>query len=258
MSYDPRKGENPYLGLEAEDETSTELLDERGDAPRSATEAAPAPAPATRRVKPSDRTTRKAPEDRTVRRAPENRVKRRTPEDRPVRRNPADKTSQMAPATVHRPQPRRGVVPRPGSTSTIRRGTSAAGRRPEVPVDQRRRVVPSPPQPPRTRRSGPFAALASLGLRVLSLCARLAAIATSLLVIVASFGANRHRAVVVSLITRASALIPAGLQGRLVIETPFGGAFRGDLAVLAGALFLIDWICLSYAYSLANGRERGA
>ena len=240
MSYDPRKGESPYLGMEAEDETSTGLLDERDDALQGEAGAAMSPAPATRRVKPSDRPVRSASENRTV------------------RRNPADKTSQMAPATVHRPQPRRDAVPRPDSTSPIRRGATSAGRRPEVPVDQRRRVVPSPPQPPRARRSGPFAALASLGLRALSLCARLAAIATSLLVIVASFGANRHRAVVVSLITQASALIPAGLQGRLVIETPFGGAFRGDLAVLAVALFLIDWICLSYAYSLANSRERGA
>ena len=231
MSYDPRKGDSPYLGFETEGETSTQLMDERGRGHATRDVADAAPATATRRVNTSPRT---------------------------AHRTPAERTTQMAPATVQRPQPRRGSVSRPDATSAIRRTTTDARRRPSVPVDQRRRVVPSPPQPPNARRSGPFAALASLGLRALSLCARLAAITISLLVIVASFGANRHRAIVVSLFTRVSALIPAGLQGRLVVETPFGGAFRGDLAVLAVVLFLIDWFCLSYAYSLANSRERGA
>ncbi len=38
-----------------------------------------------------------------------------------------------------------------------------------------------------------------------------------------------------------SGLVPAALAGAFLIQTPFGGAFRGDFALLALALLVLDW-----------------
>ena len=53
------------------------------------------------------------------------------------------------------------------------------------------------------------------------------------------------------------ALVPRALAGRFVVETPFGGAFRGDLALMSTLLFVADWCCLLYAHTLRTRRERG-
>lgn len=39
------------------------------------------------------------------------------------------------------------------------------------------------------------------------------------------------------------------LSGILVIQTPFGGAFRGDFALAALLLFIIDWVLCKYRYT---------
>lgn len=49
------------------------------------------------------------------------------------------------------------------------------------------------------------------------------------------------RAALLPLNTFVSGLVPAPLAGSLVIQTPFGGAFRGDFALLALALLVADW-----------------
>ena len=42
----------------------------------------------------------------------------------------------------------------------------------------------------------------------------------------------------------------AGLEGLLVIQTPLGGAFRGDFALFAVIVFIIDWVICKVAASL--------
>ena len=45
-------------------------------------------------------------------------------------------------------------------------------------------------------------------------------------------------------------MVPSAISGMLVIPTPLGGAFRGDFALLAIALFVVDWACLRIASAL--------
>lgn len=55
------------------------------------------------------------------------------------------------------------------------------------------------------------------------------------------FVAGPVRSALLPLNTFVSGVVPAALAGALVIQTPFGGAFRGDFALLALILFVIDW-----------------
>ena len=50
-----------------------------------------------------------------------------------------------------------------------------------------------------------------------------------------------------SLISR---LIPAPMSGLFVFQTPFEGAFRGDFAIVAIVLLVLDWICCRVSASL--------
>lgn len=48
----------------------------------------------------------------------------------------------------------------------------------------------------------------------------------------------------------ATRLVPDALSGLFVFQTPLGGAFRGDFAVLAIVLLVLDWICCRASASL--------
>ena len=37
-------------------------------------------------------------------------------------------------------------------------------------------------------------------------------------------------------------LLPDGIRGIAVVPTPLGGAFRGDFALIASLLFVLDWL----------------
>lgn len=58
------------------------------------------------------------------------------------------------------------------------------------------------------------------------------------------------RAAILPLNTALSRLISAGIEGFLVIQTPLGGAFRGDFALFAVILFIIDWAICKVVASL--------
>ena len=51
----------------------------------------------------------------------------------------------------------------------------------------------------------------------------------------------------------ASSFLPSGVSGLFVFVTPFGGAFRGDFALVALALFVLDWLLCHVAASLERG-----
>lgn len=92
------------------------------------------------------------------------------------------------------------------------------------------------------RHGGAGRATARTVLLFLSWVFRLAALVYAALVVVDSFTFG-NRLMVLQLTSRATELLPSSLAGLYVLDTPFGGAFRGDFAIASVALFVLDWIC---------------
>lgn len=76
----------------------------------------------------------------------------------------------------------------------------------------------------------------------LAFAARVAAVLLVALTVANIFATGAVRAAILPLTTWLGRLVPEGLAGSLVFRTPFGGAFRGDFAVLAVGLFVLDWL----------------
>ncbi len=79
---------------------------------------------------------------------------------------------------------------------------------------------------------------------------RVAAWAVCALVVADIFLTGPARSAVLPLNTLLARAIPEAISGSLVISTPFGGAFRGDFAIVAVLFFLIDWVFCKIASSL--------
>lgn len=79
-------------------------------------------------------------------------------------------------------------------------------------------------------------------LALVSWVLRLGAIGLSLLVVLGSFTFGTSRPELIRAMAVATGLLPQGFAGLYVFDTPFGGAFRGDLAIAAIVLFVLDWI----------------
>lgn len=79
---------------------------------------------------------------------------------------------------------------------------------------------------------------------------RFAGWAVVALVVADVFASGQLRAAILPLNSALSGILPDALDGALVIQTPFGGAFRGDFAVFAILLFIIDWAICKVAASL--------
>lgn len=92
--------------------------------------------------------------------------------------------------------------------------------------------------------------LSAGSLRVLSLACRALAWALVALVVADALLPAGPRSLFLSLNTMASSLVPGALSGLFVFPTPFGGAFRGDFAVLAIVLLVVDWTLFRLAASL--------
>lgn len=75
-----------------------------------------------------------------------------------------------------------------------------------------------------------------------ALAARLLALALCALVVVLSVPSLSSRTAFVEAASFLSTLMPPQVSGLLVFPTPFGGAFRGDFALTALALFVLDWV----------------
>ena len=52
--------------------------------------------------------------------------------------------------------------------------------------------------------------------------------------------------------TFVSGFLPEFVSGLFVFVTPFGGAFRGDFALVALALFVLDWLLCRSSVSLGR------
>lgn len=94
----------------------------------------------------------------------------------------------------------------------------------------------------RSSRTLAPAGAASLTLRALAVAARVCAWALALLVVCDAVLPAGARTYLLAANGVASRLLPAALSGLFVFQTPLGGAFRGDFAVLAIVLLVLDWI----------------
>lgn len=235
MTYDPRYGASPYLGMEVEHDEPDELASSDASQAWEALSGVES----TRQHEAGVEATRVE--------------------------GPMDKTVQAMPATVRRPSqaPQRGVAPRapmpPAATDrTLVRPAREVPR--AVPSPEQQRFEPQPTPVPSMvggRLQGPLTALESFALRLLALVLRLAAIGLSALVVLSAVLTGSHRAQLVSTLNIAQLYLPSSLMGKFVFETPFGGLFRGDMAVVALLLFILDWLCVRTAVRVRSRYERG-
>lgn len=84
--------------------------------------------------------------------------------------------------------------------------------------------------------------LAGSALRVLSLACRALAWVLVALVVADAILPAGPRSLLLGINTLVSGIIPSALSGVLVFVTPFGGAFRGDFALVAILLLVADWL----------------
>ena len=224
MRYDPRRGSSNYLGMDME---TTNLADAKA---------------ATRRVSEAAKTT----------------ATRRKRAKTPSRADSdVDKTMAGVPVTARR-----------APTSSRQPAPAAAPRYAEQPVPAPR-PVPSPQQrayasqggqvarAARDRLADPFTSIEAIVLQVLAVVLRLIAIALALLVVASVFLSGEHRGALLEALRLTPLVVPPALLGRFVYETPFGGVFRGDLALASIILFCADYICMRFSTSLRYRRERG-
>lgn len=211
MTYDPRRGSSPYLGME-DDEMAVEGWEASADDATSAGD-----------------------------------------------------TSWGVPATTYRRAraPQRAVAPSPtqqaGQTRIVRPTPQPAPRAVPSPEQQPYQAEPLRiPQEVSSRLSGPLTALTALAFWLAGLALRLGAIVLAGLVVISAVLTDAHRASLVQALNLTASLMPPVLLGRLVYETPFGGALRGDLAIASLVLFFADWLCVRHAAALRQRRERGA
>jgi hypothetical protein len=79
-------------------------------------------------------------------------------------------------------------------------------------------------------------------LNAVALVARVLAVVLCVLVVVDSLDLGTLHTVLLDVNGFVSNLVPQSVSGLLVFRTPMGGAFRGDFALVAVALFVIDWL----------------
>jgi len=151
------------------------------------------------------------------------------------------------------PTPRDTVAETP---STLHRSPKARARRSRRQKERvlRREPVPSQPYdygyvPDETghfEAQGEYGGNGHGGLLLALLVAifllRIAAIALCGLVIVGAIPSLGSRLSIMEASSFASRLLPQQISGILVLQTPFGGAFRGDFVLAAFILYVIDWV----------------
>ncbi|WP_455138884.1 hypothetical protein [Thermophilibacter sp.] len=91
---------------------------------------------------------------------------------------------------------------------------------------------------------------AARALRALAIVCRVAAWALVALVVADAVTPAGPRAWLLGVNSLVSSLLPDAVSGLLVIVTPFGGAFRGDFAIVAIVLLVLDWALCRLSASL--------
>lgn len=125
-------------------------------------------------------------------------------------------------ASERRTARRRAVASKPYSSKDVPRGGRHARRQ--------------------ERTTGHF--LGALVMHLLAIVFRLAALALCAVVVAGSFAFAAARLRLTWMVNFVNPLVPDALSGLLVYQTPFGGAFRGDFAIAAFVLFVLDWLCM--------------
>lgn len=87
-------------------------------------------------------------------------------------------------------------------------------------------------------------------LRIASYICRVLGWGLCLLTVADAFGSVRFRVALLGVNGVVTRLMPSALSGLFVFQTPFGGAFRGDFAVVCILFLLLDWILLKISSSL--------
>ncbi|WP_130812108.1 hypothetical protein [Olsenella sp. Marseille-P4559] len=87
-------------------------------------------------------------------------------------------------------------------------------------------------------------------LRAVALVTRVIAVALCILVIADSLDVGMLHTALLGINGVATGMVPEPIQGLLVFRTPMGGAFRGDFALVAIVLFVIDWLLARAAYRI--------
>lgn len=93
---------------------------------------------------------------------------------------------------------------------------------------------------------------ASVALRAAACACRVVAVAFCLALVVLSFSLGPLRPILFGVQSALASVEPAALRGTLVFPTPMGGAFRGDFAVFALALFALDWALSHRAWNIGG------
>jgi hypothetical protein len=173
----------------------------------------------------------------------------------------------QVPKTVRRSfePPRRGVAPRDQGTSPLGTGpiirrpaAQETGPAPRVSQDttvHAATVVDYDEAP--SRRMHFEDALFSFALLMAHLFFCLAAIALAVIFVIAAIPTDATRLLLLRLTNLLPMVVPSALLGQYVVETPFGGILRGDLAIASIILFIADWLCAKKRSSLLRRRERG-
>ena len=83
----------------------------------------------------------------------------------------------------------------------------------------------------------------AIALSIIAVAFRLAAVAMCAITVVLCFSGLSARLNMVGFVVDLSRTMPAIIAGYGVITSPFGGVFRFDFALVAAALFLLDYAC---------------
>lgn len=91
---------------------------------------------------------------------------------------------------------------------------------------------------------------AAVALNIISYAFRIAGILLCVLTVILCFSGLVGRLGLVQFTVDLSRALPSVIAGWGVIASPFGGVFRFDFALVAAALYLLDFICARSARAL--------
>lgn len=83
----------------------------------------------------------------------------------------------------------------------------------------------------------------AVALMVVAWAARVCAIALCALTVVLCFSGLSAHLNLVGFVVDLSRALPSVIAGYGLVATPMGGVFRLDFAIVAGLLFLLDYLC---------------
>ena len=224
MTYDPRSGDSPYLGMDDNDEFEQDefaddiedQIDLDGQMPQDGTMV----------MDPNE-------VPKTVRRSSE-------PPRRGVAPHVQETSSLGTGPIIRRPAAQdTGSVPRVSQDTTIHAATVV-----DVDDDQGHNMHFED-------------ALFAFALLIAHVFFCLAAIALAVIFVIAAIPTDATRLLLLRLTNMLPMIVPSALLGQYVVETPFGGILRGDLAIASIILFVLDWLCAKKRSSLLRRRERG-